>query len=78
MSTSFEHCADGSTKAGVEPKVIVECIRRLGEAVGAVAEDEAAARLEPALRLPGRVLLRDARGVQVLHHGCGCRSADSQ
>mmetsp|Transcript_25493 Transcript_25493/g.66228 ORF Transcript_25493/g.66228 Transcript_25493/m.66228 type:complete len:350 (-) Transcript_25493:60-1109(-) len=36
LSTSFEHCADGSTKAGVEPKVIVECIRRLGEAVGAV------------------------------------------
>ena len=31
LSTSFEHCADGSTKAGVEPKVIVECIRRLGE-----------------------------------------------
>ena len=27
LSTSFEHCADGSTKAGVEPKVIVECIR---------------------------------------------------
>ena len=39
-----------------------------------VAEDEAAARLEPALRLPGRVLLGDARGVQVLHHGCRCRS----
>ena len=36
LSTSFEHCADGSTKAGVEPKVIVECIRRHGEAVGAV------------------------------------------
>ena len=36
LSTSFEHCADGSTKAGVEPKTIVECIRRLGEAVGAV------------------------------------------
>ena len=36
LSTSFEHCADGSTKAGVDPKTIVECIRRLGEAVGAV------------------------------------------
>jgi len=36
LSTSFEHCAAGSTEAGVEAKTIVECVRRLGEAVGAV------------------------------------------
>ena len=28
--------AEGSTAAGVDPKIIVECVRRLGEAVGAV------------------------------------------
>jgi len=36
LSTSFEHCARGSAEAGVDPARIVEVIRRLGEAVGAV------------------------------------------
>lgn len=36
LSTSFEHCARGSAEAGVPPERIVEVIRRLGEAVGAV------------------------------------------
>ena len=36
LSTSFEHCAVGSTAEGVPAERIVETIRRLGEAVGAV------------------------------------------
>merc|ERR1719247_509472 len=44
LSTSFEHCADGSTKAGVDPKTIVECIRRLGEAGGQVMDLECEAK----------------------------------
>mmetsp|Transcript_21278 Transcript_21278/g.68608 ORF Transcript_21278/g.68608 Transcript_21278/m.68608 type:complete len:357 (+) Transcript_21278:59-1129(+) len=36
LSTSFEHCAKGSMDAKVPPERIVEVIRRLGEAVGAV------------------------------------------
>ncbi|KAH8072750.1 hypothetical protein JL721_3396 [Aureococcus anophagefferens] len=36
LSTSFEHCAVGSTAEGIPAERIVETIRRLGEAVGAV------------------------------------------
>ena len=36
LSTSFEHCCAGSTAVDVPPVTIVECVRRLGEAVGAV------------------------------------------
>lgn len=36
LSTSFEHCARGSSEARVPAERIVEVIRRLGEAVGAV------------------------------------------
>ena len=36
LSTSFEHCARGSTEARIPAERIVEVIRRLGEAVGAV------------------------------------------
>ena len=36
LSTSFEHAAKGSLEAGVPAERIVEVIRRLGEAVGAV------------------------------------------
>ncbi|KAJ1452052.1 isoprenoid synthase domain-containing protein [Pelagophyceae sp. CCMP2097] len=36
LSTAFEHCAAGSTAAKVPAERIVEVVRRLGEAVGAV------------------------------------------
>jgi len=36
LSTSFEHCARESTKAGIPSERIVQVIQRLGEAVGAV------------------------------------------
>lgn len=36
LSTAFEHCAAGSTAEKIPATAIVECVRRLGEAVGAV------------------------------------------